>query len=156
MALSYPLINGLRYDFTSLEVKINGQALDWTAGLKEISFSDELEPGEVYGTFAQSLGATRGQYKAEGSLTLYFQEAQEFISLLSNSSGAGYMETLFDLQLAYSEPGQSLVTAELLACRIKKAEDSQAQGSDPLETKFDLRVGMVKRNNKYAVSKVLK
>jgi hypothetical protein len=156
MALSYPLINGLRYDYTSLEAKINGQAYDWTAGLKELSFSDELEPGEVYGTFAQSLGATRGQYKAEGSFTLYFQEAQEFIAVMSGSDGTGYMETYFDLQLSYSEASQTLVTVELLACRIKKAEDSQSQGSDPLETKFDLRVGMVKRNGKYPVSKVRK
>jgi len=48
------------------------------------------------------------------------------------------------------------VTVELKGVRIKKAETSHSSGSDPIETKFDLRVGMVVRNGIYPMNKVLK
>ena len=152
-SVAYPLINGLRYDFSSVEVSIDGII---QTGFKELSYKDSLEPGEVYGEFAQSLGATRGQYKAEASATMYQVEAQEFIDSLSDFDGTGYMETYFTVTANYAETGQPTITIKLLACRVKSVDDSQKSGSDANETKFDFRVGMIVRNGKYPVSMVLK
>ena len=129
----YPLINGLRFDYSSVEINANGSVL---RGVKEISYSHKLEPGLVRGTSAQIQGRTRGQYEPEGSMTLYKQEALELIQAL----GGGYMEKSFDLVVHFSDFGQPLITDRVLGCRIKSEEDSHQEGSDALVTKFDLSV----------------
>ena len=45
-------------------------------------------------------------------------------------------------QLAY----RTGITDDLYDVRIKKADDSYSAGSDALMTKFDLRIGYIKRN----------
>lgn len=150
----YPNVQGVECDFTSLEIAIDSQKYEWLEGLKAISWNEELTPGEVRGRRAHVIGTTRGEYKAEGSLELFFKEANEFISAMSDSEGNGWGEKYFTLTLTYSEVGLDVQTVVLEGCRIKKADDSQEQGTDPLSTKFDLFVTMVVRNGKRMVKKV--
>jgi len=139
MTLAYPLINGVRYDFSSIEVKVSGRSF---LGIKEIAYSDSLEPGEVYGAHAQVLGRTRGQYKAEGSMTLFRAEADEWLQAL----GEGFLEAVFDIQVFYAEAGMPLVTDTLVGCRIKKPDISLSAGSDALQVKFDLHMLYILHN----------
>lgn len=150
----YPNVQGVECDFTSLEINVDSEKFEWLEGLKALSWSEELEPGEVRGRRAHVIGTTRGEYKAEGSLELFFKEANEFISHLSDSAGNGWGEKYFTLTLTYSEVGLTQQNVVLEGCRVKKSDDSQEQGSDPLATKFDLFVTMVVRNGKRMVSKV--
>lgn len=147
MAIQYPLIQGLRYDHSSAEINVNGKVV---AGVKEISWSQDLEPGEVEGTYAHSVGDTRGRYKAEAKLVMFQAEAQELVDAL----GEGYMEKKFDIVVNYGEDGQPLLTRTLLGCRIKKDEEGSS-GADPNEVSFDLRVLMVLKNGKKPLSKTI-
>jgi hypothetical protein len=151
--ISYPDNSGNKFDYTSIELDIKGTKF---VGVKEISYSDEMEPGEVYGTYAHSIGVTRGQYKAEGSMTIFKEELPNLIALLSDSEGKGWMETQFVASVSYSEPGKTLQTDVLYGCRIKKVEDSHSAGGDALEVKIDLRVQRIERNGKIGMSKVLR
>jgi hypothetical protein len=149
MPISYPLINGVRYDFSSIEVHIAGRTV---LGIKEISYSDNLEPGEVYGTHAQQLARTRGQYKAEGSMSLYREEADEFI----RSLGEGFLEKVFDIAVYYAEGKMPLVTDTIRGCRIKKHDLSPSAGSDALQVKFDLHVMYILHNGIAPIAKLLR
>ena len=141
----YPLINGNRYDFTSLTIMANGIPVK---GIKEISYTKTLEPGDVYGTSAQLLGRTRGQYKAEGSITIYREEWQELIKILQTLvPGGGYMEANFDVIVTYGELLLPTTTDTLKGCRIKKAEHSLAEGSDALVIKADLSIAHILDND---------
>lgn len=146
MAIQYPLINGLRYDHSSAEIHVNGRVI---YGVKEISFSQDLEPGEVEGVPAHSVGVTRGKYKAEGKLVMFQLESQELIDAL----GDRYMEKQFLIVVNYGEDGQPLLTRELIGCRIKKDEEGSS-GSDANEVSYDLRVGMIKKNGKLPVKTI--
>lgn len=149
MAVSYPLINGVRWDYSSIEFELD--AMKRVFGVKEISYSDQLEPGLVYGAHPQPLGRTRGVYSAEGSFSIYREEYGDFMAFLSslqppplNASGTsgtlGVFETPFTVTLNFGEQGQQQHTDKLVACRVKKRDKSFSQSADPLVVKVDLSI----------------
>ena len=136
---SFPLINGNRYSWSSIEIRVGGKLY---RGIKEIAYSVSLEPGDVRGTLAQRGGRTRGDYKPEGSMTMFLQEYNEFITDL----GPGFMEREFDVVAQYSDRNQPVVTDKLVSCRIKKADKSHSQGPDALIVKLDLDIMFIVEN----------
>lgn len=140
--IQYPLINGNRFDFSSVEVVAESVLF---GGVKEITYTDSLEPGELRGNRSQLIGRTRGKYAVEASLTMFKSEFQQLITLLG-SKGVGYMEVAFTVVVSHSEPGNDVVTDTLLGCRIKKAEDQKQEGGEPLTVKAELHVMRLDRN----------
>ena len=128
---SYPQVNGNRYSWASAEVTINGKRI---RGIKEISYSNGLEPGEVRGTGPQKLGRTRGDLKPEASFTILKQEYYELIAAL----GEGYLEVEFDIVVQYSERNAPIITDEIKACRLKKPDHSYSQSTEAMVVKCDL------------------
>lgn len=146
--MDYPLINGHRYSYASIEADVNGKKF---YGHKEISYSQDLEPGEVRGAHSQVLGRTKGDLKAEGSLTTYLEEWKELLDAL----GDGYMEKSFDITVSYAEDGRPTVTDKLRGCRIKKVEESHSQGTDGLTMKIDLHILWIEFGGKKPLKKML-
>lgn len=143
MALpSYPLINGKRFDHSSIVLTVLGKPY---LGVRELNYSMELTPGEVYGTSAQKLGRTRGQAKPDGSLTVYREDFGDLITLLQASRGAtmGFMEVEFLVNVTYQE-GIFIQSDSLVGCRIKKVDMNSSQGSDALLVKCDLDIMDIK------------
>ena len=129
MPIEYPLINGVRYDFSSIVFHING---DIVLGVKEISYKNSRDRGELRGTSPQKLGRTRGQYKSEASATVYRREFDELIIKL----GDGYMEIVFPITVSYADDGQPLVTDTIVGCTIGEDDHSNSSGTDPTEVKL--------------------
>jgi hypothetical protein len=141
MPISYPLINGARFDFSSVEISVGGRLFN---GVKSLKYSQTLEPGLVRGNRSQVLGRTRGPLDSEGSIELYRLEFQDLIATLAMlRPGVGYMEAPFDITATYSEIGSSVVTDRLQGCRIKKHENSGQEGGDALTVACDLHIMMV-------------
>lgn len=138
MALpNYPLINGLRHDWSSLQIEVGTLKI---TGLKSLSYKHSLEPGEVRGTHPQVLGHTLGTYTADASIEMYLSEANELKRVL----GAGYMASVFNIVAKYSpKKGDPVITDRLIGCRIKTEDKSFSQGNEPLAVKFDLFVMIV-------------
>lgn len=139
MAAEYPQVNGVRYDYSSVEINVNGRIIK---GVKSISYKHALKPGVVRGTSAQKNGRTRGQYEPEASFTMYKQEADEFIESLGN----GYMERSFNVVVNYSDDGQPVKTTRIIGARIADESDENEEGTDALCTKFELDVIAVIKN----------
>src|SRR5574343_810760 len=119
MALSYPLVNGLPYDFSSVEIIT---PIGIVNAIKEITYSDTLAPGKVRGTRAQVIGRTRGKYDAEGSLSIYKAEWEDLIAKLAPISGlVGFMEVTFPIVVNFSEFFEPRRPNVLHGCRITKA-----------------------------------
>lgn len=133
MTVQYPVINGQRCDFSSIETDVNGVV---QSGYKEISYSHKLDPGKLRGTSPEVLGRTTGEYSAEGSLTLYLAEWEQ----LRESLAPGYMVTSFDTTVAYNASGEPLQVDELIGCRITNVEKQHSQGTDPLTVKLTLDI----------------
>jgi hypothetical protein len=137
--IQYPLINGHRYSFASIEARFNGIPI---IGFKSLNYSDELAPGEVYGSRPQLLGATRGKQKASADFEMYRLEFEALKATLG-IGGVGFGEQKFDIVAQYAELGQPVITDTVVGFRIQKVEFSNADGTDAIVAKvtgFPLRV----------------
>jgi hypothetical protein len=135
----YPDVNGIRYDFSSVEINLAGRQV---TGVKAVSYKDSLKPGYIRGTSAQKNGRTRGQYDCEASVTLYKAEADDLIASL----GAGYKEVSFDVTVHFADVGQSVTTVLIRGARITDEEEEHEEGSEALVVKFSLDPIAVIRN----------
>lgn len=147
--MNYPLINGHRYDWSSVRITIDG--IPYT-GVKSINYRQTMTPGLMRGTRAQPTGRTRGQYEPEGSIEIYKEDYQEIIKALSKNGALGYMEVSFPILVQYSSGILAPITDTLTGCRIASDEDSPSEGADPFTVNCDLSVMLVSRNGLFALS----
>lgn len=132
MANEYPLINGVRTSWAEIELRAKGRS---RYGVKEVSYSSSLEPGEVHGAGVRKLGRTRGVLKHEASITMLKEEADEFVGEL----GPGFGEVSFEAVVSYAEGAKTKVDT-IVGCRIKNISNSHQQGNEGLTVKLDLDV----------------
>lgn len=149
--ISYPDNDGVKFDFTSIELDIAGTKF---VGVTTVSYSDELEPGPVRASYAHELGATRGEYSAEASMTVLKEEMPNLLALLSDAEKKGFGEKFFTATVQYSETGKPVQTDTLEGVRIKKLDNDHQTGPDALVVKIDLRVGLIVHDGYIMVSKV--
>lgn len=145
----YPLVNGVRYSFASIEFNIAGKII---LGAKEIAYTEALEPGEVRGTGSQVLGRTAGDYSVEGSCTLYREEWDDLLDTL----GEGYLRKSFDVTTTYADEGAPTKTDKLVGCRIKSVEQSNSQGTDGLEVQLQFHVMYLLRDERAGIPNLRK
>lgn len=139
LPIQFPLINGHRYSFASIEALFNEIPM---IGFKSLNYSDSLEPGEVYGSRAQLLGATHGKQKATADFEMYRLE-WDFLIRTLGIAGVGFGESYFDISVSYAEVNQPVVTDRLVGCRIKKVDASNTDGIDATLAKCELFVTRV-------------
>lgn len=145
----YPLVNGVRYSFASIELSVAGKVI---LGAKEIAYTETLEPGELRGTSSQLLGRTAGDYSVEGSMTLYREEFDDLLGTL----GEGYLRKVFDVTITYADEGAPTKTDKLVGCRIKSVEQSNSQGTDGLEVQLQLHVMYLVRDERAGIPNLRK
>jgi hypothetical protein len=139
--MDYPLVNGTRYDWAAASFKFGGSN---EYGLKEISYTDTMERGDVRGVGPQIIGHTRGEYKAEASFVMLKEEFDAMVAKF----GDGWMEVSFDISVSYAATGNATTTDKIVGCKISKVESNPSQGTDALEVSCDLTVMYVIRNGK--------
>ncbi len=138
MATQYPLVNGTKFSWASVEIDLNGTIF---TGCTELAYKQTREIGDVYGTGAENLARTLGQLNAEGSLTMYRRDFQDFINLLTNNGQTGYLDTEFDVTVSYSSPnGDGILTDRCISCVILEPDISGSQGTDPLSVTCSLDI----------------
>lgn len=141
----YPLINGHRYSFASIELTANFLPF---VGIKSINYSQELEPGDVYGTGSNKIGRTRGKANASCDFEMYRFE-WENLKVTLGRGGIGYGEQPFNITVCYAEAAilgipQPVITDLIEGVRITKAEFSNQEGSDATTVKLTTNVMRVK------------
>jgi len=132
-------INGVTYDWHSIECIAKGVSCP---ELKDISYKESGKRTKVYGTPRNAVGRTGGKSEPEASMTMYKAQWEAFKAQLGN--GFGLVE--FDMLINYSEPGQPIITDELLGCTVEEVDTSPSNGEDPIEVKLSLSVMRMKHN----------
>ena len=146
---SYPSVNGLKPDFYSLRLNINGPAGQplyngvSPVGLTSIDFSDKRESGKLRGNAAVLLAKTPGKYTVKASFEMYMADFYggllPFLGSLGLPLGLGAYELAFGMDLVYSVPGQLIpFDAQLVGASLGDVGDSQKEGQDPLKVKVEL------------------
>lgn len=140
--ISYPLINGHRYSFASIEFGANNAIL---RGVSSIDYGDELTPGKMRGTGPNVIGRTRGEYDGDADIEMYRLEWENLKSTLGQN-GVGFGETSFPVTVCYGEVGQPVVTDTLEGCRITKVRTGGSEGSDPTKVKLTIDLTRILHN----------
>jgi hypothetical protein len=99
MPIGYPLVNGVRFDASSIELKINLQRY---IGITQVQYEQSLEPGEVRGLNPQVLGYTRGLYRVSGTISMLREEFQDLTTNFQTVV-VGLLEANVVCSVTYSE-----------------------------------------------------
>jgi len=129
--IPYPLVNGTRHSFSSIELKLNGNIF---IGFKSINYSRTRSRSMVYGNSPDPIGKTQGTNEYSADVELYLAEWNQFME----SIGPGYGDTFFQVLVTYSANGFDTIQDTINGCTIDGLEVSQSQGTDPLVRKFDM------------------
>lgn len=129
--IAYPLINGVRHSFSSIELKLNGQIF---LGFRSINYSRTRSRSFARGNSPDPLGKTRGENEYSADCEVYLAEWNLFQSQL----GAGYGDVFFQVLVTYTENGFDSIQDVLNGCTMDSTEASNSQGPDPLVRKFNL------------------
>jgi len=125
MASDYPLIDGHKYDHSSIELQAStseGSPRIFDA-VSEISYGQALSPGVVRGTLSQPLAFTQGKLEpGEGSLTMPKEDLQD----LRDTLGDGYMALPFTVTINYSSYGSATITDTLIGVRVTNDETTSS------------------------------
>lgn len=129
--IQYPLINGVRHSFASIELKLNNLIF---IGFKSINYNRTRNRAFVRGNHPDPIGKTRGENEYKADTELYLAEFNMFQAEL----GPGYGDVFFQILVTYSENGFDTIQDVINGCTLDTTDVSQSQGSDPLVRKFDL------------------
>lgn len=146
--ISYPLINGRKYDHSSAEVQLRDKL---HTGVTALNWSQSLEPGLVRGTRPEVIARTTGEYEAEGDFSMPLEDYAALIADL----GDGYMAISFNIVANYSNEGQNNTKVELVGCRITGEEGGSEEGGDPAMVEVSLSIMRVEVNGRRAVPGML-
>lgn len=147
---NYPDINGIRYDFSSIEFGI-GPITVPVLGIQAIDYKYSLKPGAVKGTSPAKLGRTRGAYESDCTITPYKGEEELILGAVEafgSTLGLAFMETPFDIQVVYSDYLQPPITDHIVGCRIMEVTQSHKSGQEGLISKIALDTMYILPNNR--------
>ena len=126
------MINGATYDWESITVTLpTGQIVE----IQDIEYSDEKEISEVYGKGGMPRAYGRGNYKAEGKMTILRSE------LVALETAADTYE-LPPLPIVVSFSNDDLILqADLLKdCKLTKRGIRAAQGDQMVPVEIEFRI----------------
>jgi hypothetical protein len=140
MALINTLIRGHVYDFSSVEVKVDGKTLFCT--FQEVNYNWSRDIGVLRGNgSAMKKARTRGEFNFEGSITLPKADAMEFQKLLAGLGLGGFGEAVFLLNVTYSDALQPKPHVDtLIGCTLTGGDDSHGRSPDPLVVQYNLDI----------------
>ena len=144
--LQYPLINGVKHDFSSIELKLAGQIF---VGFRAINYNRTRTRTMVMGNSPDPLAKTEGVNAYTADCEIYLAEWNLLQGILvqaaaaagipsGTSPGSGYGDVLFQIVVTYSSLGFDTITDILNGCSLDTLEASQAQGPDALVRKITL------------------
>ena len=139
MAILYPLINGVRHDFSSIEMIFG---LRRVIGCKAVNYKRERKREYVYGTSPDPLGKTRGVNEYSADVELYLSEwalVQEI---------PGYGDIPFLVVVTYSSNGVDTIVDTLEGCTIDSTDAANGQGPAALTRKIDLNPTKIRFNGR--------
>lgn len=137
--IQFPLLNGVRHSFTSIELKFaavpGGPSISQVFfGFKSLNYTRTRNRVLVRGNSPDPLGKTQGENDYSADCELYLAEW----NLLMTTLGPGYGDAAFMIQASYSANGFDTIQDTVTGCTIDSTEASQSQGPDPLTRKINL------------------
>lgn len=123
MAGEGAFVNGVYYDWASMEIKLGGTTV---VAIKSVDYDDELEREPVYGAGNAPLGTGTGNYKSNFKCSVH---RETYDGILAAKFGDGvYHHKPFDAAVSYAKEGGKTVTDSAKGLRLLKRSFKGQQG----------------------------
>jgi len=137
--IQYPLVNGYRHSWASIEVKVAGQIYYATA----VNYSRKRSRTKVKENHPDPTAKTRGSNDYDADIELLLSEYNALQAALINQANqqglnGGYGDVFFQVIVSYTENGLDTVTDTILGCTMDSTEAANAEGTDPSKRKFEM------------------
>lgn len=129
-------VNGKAYDWGDVDLKIPGLNIQ----VQEISYDDELEIEEVYGSGSKPRGYGTGNYKASGKLSMLRDDYDDLLGLLQAKGVPFYKMELPSIIVSYANEGARTKIDELKKVKFSKRSNKAAQGDKSLTVDVDMMI----------------
>lgn len=139
--MDWPLINGVRHSFASIELSIDGKRRPL---FNAVNYSDSVSRERVRGNHPIAAGFTRGEYEAEAGITLYSEEWGELVA----EFGDGIYDKVFDIVATYADEGAPTITDKLVGCRLRSVGRDNSQGAEGATVEKELDVTYIQWNGR--------
>ena len=142
LPLQFPLINGFRYSWASVEIKLAGQVFYAV----EANYGRKRSRQMVYVNHPDPVGKTVGKNEYTAGISFLLSEFNTFESalvLLSAASGtaaigSGYGNVFFDVLVTYNENGADVIVDTIKGCTLDDVERTMSEGVDAVKIKCGL------------------
>ena len=142
----YPLINGYRPSWASIEFKFNGTIV---VAINKAKYGAKRTRTQPYGTNVNPLAKTRGKIAYNGNVTWLLTEYYNFIGILGAADPTGqnsYGDAFFGVDITYQDTGGGIIHDQLLGCTIDEDDSAHTEGAETLMVTTDLAPLLVLRN----------
>lgn len=148
MAVAYPLINGVRHSWSSLECKFANQT---QLGITKLDYSSKLQGTPVRGAGPLIIAHTTGIQETSGSFTMLLEEFNTWNNFLAQQSVDGaWMKVNFDIVAMYADDGLSTIVDTLQGVRIAEVKigTTESGSADPTTRDCTLTITNILWNGK--------
>lgn len=155
---TYPLVNGVRHSFASVQIQIGpvaetGQTWITAKGFTAVNFKRTRERGELRGPHPDPEGKTQGSNKYELKITFGLAEVHYLFETVLG--GQGYGDLLFPVQVQFFERQFDLVKYDFSGCSIDTDGGDNAQGVDATVQEIDFKPLLMVKNGHQNVANPL-
>lgn len=156
--LGYPLINGFRPSWASVEIKFNltGSGAAPNYAIQSVDYKATRERKATYGTNVNPLGKTRGKITYTAKVKMLLAEWNNLIAQLGQldpTGNQGYGDVFFSLHISWTDPQPNILTGIgnlvediLIGCTLDSAEQSSSEGPDDIVVESELTPLLILRN----------
>lgn len=143
-------VNGKTYSWGDVELRLPGIVTE----VQEISYDDELEKEVVYGMGSRPRGYGRGNYKANGKITLLRDDYDDIVDYCKKNGISLYELEFPKIIVSYAKGNGKTVTDILNRVSLTKSSTKAAQGDKSFTVDFDLLIaGLIERDGVLPVSR---
>jgi hypothetical protein len=135
----YPLINGVRHDWSSVEIRV---ATNVILGITKIDYSDKLTGTAVRGAGPKIIAYTTGMQENTGGFTILLEEFNALQEALQTINPDAWKLAYFDIEVSYQARGLSTVSDAIRGCRVDevKVGTTDSGSADPTTRDLTLLV----------------
>lgn len=129
-----PTMNSRQLQFASIDFNVRGVLFPW---IGEVSYDQNLDPGEARGTSPLPMGVTLGELKANASISVQRIYREQFLNRIEKGV-PGFMDKFFPIAVQYKEIGWPQVETDSFIARITGTGHDYSAGNGVLMVKFPL------------------
>lgn len=136
-SIQYPLVNGVRHSFASIEVKFVTQTqFTQIYFVREVNYKRTRSRTKLRLNHPDPVAKTIGSNDYDGNVVMALAEWQKFVT--EALGGPGYGDVMFEMQVTYTTPLFDTIVDSVLGCTMDSTEVALAQNDDALVRPFDL------------------